>query len=67
MLFRSMDGTKKLQDIFVDAKVPKHLRDYWPVVVTAGNEIVWVPQLAKDRRFFEADADKYQFLSCEVV
>ena len=62
-----MDGTKKLQDIFVDAKVPKHLRDYWPVVVTAGNEIVWVPQLAKDRRFFEADADKYQFLSCEVV
>jgi tRNA(Ile)-lysidine synthase len=61
-----MEGSKKLQDVFVDAKVPKHLRDLWPVVVTAGNEIVWVPQLVKDRRFFDTQADKYQFLSCEV-
>lgn len=62
-----MKGSKKLQDIFVDAKVPRYLRDYWPVVVTSSNEIVWVPQLVKDRRFFEAQADNYQFLSCEVI
>lgn len=62
-----MKGSKKLQDVFVDAKVPRHLRDYWPVVVSSSNEIVWVPQLAKDRRFFETNADNYQFLSCEVI
>ena len=62
-----MKGSKKLQDVFVDAKVPKHLRDLWPVVVTSGNEIVWVPNLVKDRRFFDIKADKYQFLNCEVI
>jgi tRNA(Ile)-lysidine synthase len=62
-----MKGTKKLQDIFVDAKIPRHIRGHWPVVVTASNEIVWVPNLVKNRKFFENTADNYQYLTCEVV
>lgn len=62
-----MTGTKKLQDVFVDAKVPRHMRPLWPVVVNSANEIVWVPQLVKDRRFFGASADDYQYLNCEVL
>ena len=62
-----MNGSKKLQDVFVDAKVPRHMRPLWPVVVNSSNEIVWVPQLVKDRRFFEASADNYQYLICEVI
>lgn len=38
-------GTKKLQDLFVDAKVPAAARPGWPVVC-AGDSIVWVPGLA---------------------
>lgn len=37
--------TKKLQDVFVDAKVPRAERDAWPVVVE-GDEVVAVPGLA---------------------
>jgi tRNA(Ile)-lysidine synthase len=37
-----MKGTKKVQDIFVDAKVPEHRRDGIPVLV-CGEEIVWIP------------------------
>jgi len=37
-----MKGTKKVQDVFVDAKVPEHLRDAVPLLV-CGDEIVWVP------------------------
>ena len=37
-----MSGTKKLQDIFTDAKVPRELRHYIPVVECRG-EIVWLP------------------------
>jgi tRNA(Ile)-lysidine synthase len=37
--------TKKLQDVFVDAKVPRAERDTWPVVVEDG-EVVAVPGLA---------------------
>ncbi len=62
-----MKGTKKLQDIFVDAKIPRHIRGHWPVVVTASNEIVWVPNLVKNRKFFENKADNYQYLTCEVI
>ncbi|QQE79425.1 tRNA lysidine(34) synthetase TilS [Alicyclobacillus sp. SO9] len=41
-----MNGRKKLQDIFVDAKVPKQMRRVWPVVCV-GREIVWVPGLLR--------------------
>ena len=37
-----MKGTKKVQDIFVDAKVPEHTRDGVPLLV-CGDEVVWIP------------------------
>jgi tRNA(Ile)-lysidine synthase len=36
---------KKVQDLFVDAKVPREARDDWPVVVS-GDEVVAVPGVA---------------------
>ena len=36
---------KKLQDLFVDAKVPRSARDTWPVVAS-GDEVVAVPGVA---------------------
>jgi tRNA(Ile)-lysidine synthase len=37
---------KKVQDLFVDAKVPRVERDSWPIVV-AGEEVVAVPGVAE--------------------
>jgi tRNA(Ile)-lysidine synthase len=37
---------KKVQDLFVDAKVPRAERDRWPLVV-AGDEVVAVPGIAE--------------------
>ena len=34
--------TKKIQDVFVDAKIPRRQRDEWPLVVS-GDEVVAVP------------------------
>jgi tRNA(Ile)-lysidine synthase len=36
---------KKVQDLFVDAKVPREARDSWPVVVS-GDDVVIVPGVA---------------------
>jgi tRNA(Ile)-lysidine synthase len=36
---------KKLQDLFVDAKVPRSEREAWPLVVR-GDEVVYVPGIA---------------------
>ena len=37
-----LDGTRKLQDVFTDAKVPEAERDAYPVIV-CGEEVVWLP------------------------
>jgi tRNA(Ile)-lysidine synthase len=42
-------GTRKLQDILVDAGVPRALRDLVPVVVVRAGPVVWVPGVAVDR------------------
>ena len=43
-------GSRKLQDIFVDARVPREDRDSWPLVF-AGADVAWAPRLAVDERF----------------
>jgi tRNA(Ile)-lysidine synthase len=37
-----MEGSKKLQDIFTDPKIPKAQRENWPVA-ECGGEIIWLP------------------------
>jgi tRNA(Ile)-lysidine synthase len=41
-------GTRKLQDILVDARVPREERDSLPLVF-AGDRLAWVPGVAVDR------------------
>jgi tRNA(Ile)-lysidine synthase len=40
-----MAGHKKIQDVFVDAKLPRHLRQVFPLIVLeiTTQEIAWVP------------------------
>ncbi|MEJ7789956.1 MAG: tRNA lysidine(34) synthetase TilS [Thermoleophilaceae bacterium] len=45
-----LGGTKTLQDLFTDKKVPQALRRSLPVVEVSG-EIVWVAGVATDERF----------------
>jgi tRNA(Ile)-lysidine synthetase-like protein len=44
-----VSGRRKLQDVFVDAKVPRAERDDWPVVV-CDEEVVAVPGIVEDAR-----------------
>ena len=48
-------GRKKLQDFFVDRKIPKETRDSLPLVVDGGDRIVWVvgQAVAEDFRVTE--------------
>ena len=40
-------GSRKLQDIFVDARVPREERASWPLVFASGR-LAWVPGIAVD-------------------
>jgi tRNA(Ile)-lysidine synthase len=45
-----LSGTKSLQDLFVDRKVPRSVRSLLPVVESAG-EIAWVAGVAVSDEF----------------
>jgi tRNA(Ile)-lysidine synthase len=51
-----LGGSKSLQDLFTDRKVPRALRRTLPVVETDG-EIVWVAGVAVDERFAAREGD----------
>ncbi|HEX6020548.1 MAG TPA: tRNA lysidine(34) synthetase TilS [Solirubrobacter sp.] len=49
-----LGGTKSLQDLFTDRKIPRARRHTLPVVVSDG-EIAWVPGVATGERFRATD------------
>jgi tRNA(Ile)-lysidine synthase len=51
-----LGGSKSLQDLFTDRKVPRALRRTLPVV-ESGGEIVWVAGVAVDERFAAGEGE----------
>ncbi len=61
-----LGGTKSLQDLFVDRKVPRGERDRTPVVLDAAGRILWVVGLALDEGAAAAEgADDVVILNFE--
>lgn len=56
MQIKKMLGNKKINDIFIDEKVPMEQRNTWPVVLDAKEEIVWLPGLRKSK--FDKEIDE---------
>lgn len=56
---------KKLQDFFVDEKVPREMRDSVPIVVS-GEDIIWVAGYRADDRFVAKEGTK-RFLVLKIV
>ena len=49
MNVKGMIGSKKINDIFIDSKIPMQEREIWPVVVDSNENIVWLPGLKKSK------------------
>ena len=52
-------GTKKVSRLFIDAKVPNHLRKKWPIVLNAKGEIILIPKIAKNNAYLLAKPTWY--------
>jgi tRNA(Ile)-lysidine synthetase-like protein len=52
------DQGRRLQDLFVDAKVPRALRESWPVIATHSG-IVWVVGLRAARAYLATPASEH--------
>lgn len=46
---KGLNGSKKVKDIFIDAKIKKEDRDLWPIVVDSLDRIAWIPGLKKSK------------------
>nr|WP_255807736.1 tRNA lysidine(34) synthetase TilS [Cohnella mopanensis] len=42
-----LKGTKKVQDMFVDAKVPRSRRDKFPLLVDGKGRVLWIPGIRR--------------------
>jgi tRNA(Ile)-lysidine synthase len=56
---------KKLQDFFVDAKVPRYERDAIPII-TCGDDIVWIAGYRADERYAATEKTR-SFLVLELI
>ena len=46
---KGLNGSKKINDIFIDQKISLEERELWPVVLDSNNNIVWLPGLKKSK------------------
>lgn len=44
-----LNGSKKVKDIFIDAKIPPSRRERIPLLVDAENRVLWIPGLRRSR------------------
>lgn len=51
-------GTKKVGDVFTDAKVPACFRPVWAVLADSAGEVLWVPGLADGRAMQLSDGEQ---------
>lgn len=61
MYIKHMKGSKKINDIFIECKVPVQKRDTYPIVVDSQGEILWLPGLKKSK--FDIEKDK----KCDII
>ncbi|MEC5426062.1 tRNA lysidine(34) synthetase TilS [Virgibacillus sp. C22-A2] len=47
MRWKGLDGSKKIKDIFIDAKVPRKDRNKWPILIDNNGEVLWLIGLKK--------------------
>lgn len=47
MRWSGLNGSKKVKDIFIDAKIPVRKRNSWPIVTDNNGEILWIVGLKK--------------------
>lgn len=58
---KGMNGSKKIKDIFIDAKIDRVLRDNYPIVTDSRGVIVFVPGLKKSK-FDKRPDEKYDII-----
>ncbi len=61
MEVKKLAGHKKINDIFIDNKIPIKQRNSWPIVTDSNGTIIWLPGLKKSK-FDKIKKEKYDII-----
>jgi len=56
-----LNGKKKIKDIFINSKIPLDLRDNYPLLVDANDNILWIPFIKKSK--YNVKKDEF----CDII
>ena len=56
-----LNGRKKVKEIFIENKIPKELRNTYPILVDSTDQILWIPNLKKSK--FNSKKDEF----CDII
>jgi tRNA(Ile)-lysidine synthase len=65
MKVKNMTGYKKINDIFIDMKIPKSKRDEWPILLDDNFNVLWLPGLKKSDFDVVINGDYDIIITCE--
>jgi len=54
---KGLNGKKKIKEIFIEKKISKNIRDYYPILVDSKDNIIWIPNLKKSK--FNSQKDEF--------
>ena len=60
---KNMDGTKKVNDIFIDEKLSINDRNRYPILVDNDDNILWIPGLKKSKFDIPFEAEDQEIMS----
>lgn len=61
MQVKGLNGSKKIKEIFINEKIPEHLRATYPIVTDNTGKIVWFPGVKKSQ-FDKTKEEKYDII-----
>lgn len=61
MEVKGLNGSKKIKEIFINSKIPEHMRSSYPIVTDKIGKIVWIPGVKKSK-FDKTKEEKYDII-----
>lgn len=49
IILKGLNKKKKISDIFIEKKIPKEKRDWYPLLVDSNDNILWIPNIKKSK------------------
>ena len=55
IVLKGSNNTKKIKEIFIEKKIPKNIRNNYPILIDNQDNILWIPNIKKSRFCIKKD------------